>query len=504
MTWRPFATMLERADAPQVAGLNGARLRSTRPLVPARVLVVLMILLAANLAVSWFLWNEKSRPLVYYEYLLAPLLCLYVSKRSLHAVIFGGPLLLDLLYSGGSLYQHDGIAFAIKLPQLFRSDFGWGFWGLGLLAVSLLGVILAGFAALQAWMQAGHSRKACCATILVLTVIVLIADVVNGSAGSLPFTGRNYRVNLAGTLLFSLRSSFHGWSVGRQPLQTIPHYRSDKQRLCPSFEHFTSGKNRQILVLVESWGVVQDCHLRELQEGLLKEKLTSRYDHEFGSCSCAGSTAGAEARELLGREPDAYYALLRHGPGAEETLVSRMKRDGKNTIAIFPYQGHFGQATDFRTRLGFDKVLSMQELQAASLGAPLPVNRENQYGALNDEAAFAAAADCINRADKIFVYVTTINTHLPFRLALDVRQGKGYKLFAARWQSSFPSETCMEHFFRIQNLLQSLATHLQAGVVDEVVIVGDHSPPFLGHAERAFFKPSTVPYVVLRKRITNQ
>jgi hypothetical protein len=62
----------------------------------------------------------------------------------------------------------------------------------------------------------------------------------------------------------------------------------------------------------------------------------------------------------------------------------------------------------------------------------------------------------------------------------------------------------MEHFFRIQNLLQSLATHLQAGVVDEVVIVGDHSPPFLGHAERAFFKPSTVPYVVLRKRITNQ
>ncbi len=32
MTWRPFATTLERADTTEVAGLNWARLRSTRPL----------------------------------------------------------------------------------------------------------------------------------------------------------------------------------------------------------------------------------------------------------------------------------------------------------------------------------------------------------------------------------------------------------------------------------------------------------------------------------------
>ena len=31
MTWRSFATMLERADTTEVAGLNWARLRSTRP-----------------------------------------------------------------------------------------------------------------------------------------------------------------------------------------------------------------------------------------------------------------------------------------------------------------------------------------------------------------------------------------------------------------------------------------------------------------------------------------
>jgi hypothetical protein len=31
MTWRPFATMLERADTSEAAGLNWARLRSTRP-----------------------------------------------------------------------------------------------------------------------------------------------------------------------------------------------------------------------------------------------------------------------------------------------------------------------------------------------------------------------------------------------------------------------------------------------------------------------------------------
>ena len=35
MTWRPFATMLERADTTEVAGLNWARLRSTRPVLVA-------------------------------------------------------------------------------------------------------------------------------------------------------------------------------------------------------------------------------------------------------------------------------------------------------------------------------------------------------------------------------------------------------------------------------------------------------------------------------------
>ena len=33
MTWRPFATMLERADTTEVAGLNWTRLRSTRPVI---------------------------------------------------------------------------------------------------------------------------------------------------------------------------------------------------------------------------------------------------------------------------------------------------------------------------------------------------------------------------------------------------------------------------------------------------------------------------------------
>jgi len=36
MTWRPFATMLERADTTEVAGLNWARLRSTRPVLLPR------------------------------------------------------------------------------------------------------------------------------------------------------------------------------------------------------------------------------------------------------------------------------------------------------------------------------------------------------------------------------------------------------------------------------------------------------------------------------------
>ena len=63
MTWRPFATMLERADTTEVAGLNWARLRSTRPVSPKECGVSFCIRLIGWLGLffSLFAWLLPRR-----------------------------------------------------------------------------------------------------------------------------------------------------------------------------------------------------------------------------------------------------------------------------------------------------------------------------------------------------------------------------------------------------------------------------------------------------------
>ena len=100
----------------------------------------------------------------------------------------------------------------------------------------------------------------------------------------------------------------------------------------------------------------------------------------------------------------------------------------------------------------------------------------------------------------MFVYVVTINTHLPFKLARKTKESTAYQAFAREWQARFPSEACLEHFFRLQELLEFIAKELAPGVADKVVLVGDHPPPFMSHEDRAFYDPLSVPYVVLKKK----
>lgn len=466
---------------------------------PARALLFLSILLGINLLFSWLLWDVRCRPLVYYEYFAASLLGLWVCQRGVLFLIFGLVLAGDVLFSAAGFYQHDGITFALKCPQLFRSAFGWGFWA-GLVGfVGLVGASAWGLAALQTWVRAGTSRRACGAAIFLVAGGLFLADLANGSVLSVGVGKRHRELNVAGSLVLMLRESFREWSAGRQALAMVKPYRSEGRHTSPSLEHLTAGAGRQLVIVLESWGLAQGEEFRALATKCFYRKLVGKYDIQEGSCHCAGGTAGAEARELLGREPAAYYSAIHRGTAGCETLVSRMKHAGKKTVAIFPFSGHFGQALAFRKQLGFDNILSRNEMQADSSGHRLPVNRENHYGSLDDEVAVHAGMQALAQGGPVFVYVVTINTHLPFQLARETKESAAYQSFARQWRMRFPSEACFEHFYRLQTLLDFIATELEPGLADEVVVVGDHPPPFISHEDRAFYAATSVPYVVLKK-----
>lgn len=470
-----------------------------------RTAVVIAVLIGFNLILTWNAPAHLNRPLVYYEYFAVLLLSFWIRKTSLRILMFGSLTAFDLLNLTAQFYQHDTIHFALKLPQLFRSSFEWTFWVFAALSLVSFALLLKGCAALLAWMAPEQNTHPFFPPHIRLAIGVLallgLADLANGSVGWFPRFA-NMRVtqsNVAGTIVMAFFRAVSAWYLGTQPLRMLNSYASFAHQLSPSLKFFSPNHHRQMLVLVESWGAIQDPQLEIFQKHIFQELNASGYSTEFGYCPFSGNTAGAEMRELTGKEPLAYFSVLRHGSQGEFTLPAHMSKQGKVTLALFPFQPHYGRALELRKQLGFDQILSMRELRLSTHVA-IEANHENQYDALNDEVAIVEAIHRLAQYPRAFAYVLTINTHLPFKLASIHKHSSSYQAFSVHWKNHFPSENAMDHYFRLQTLFKNLVHELRSGIVDEIIVVGDHAPPFLSSAERQMFSLKVVPYVALRKK----
>ena len=450
-------------------------------------------------------WNSlNGRPLIYFEYILLVLFCAWLRNKWLRYLLFAGMVAVDILHTIAQHYHHDDINFILKLSQLFRSSYDPVFWGGILCGILLLYVSTSRFVHL---IDASQDRKAdgfaentWTYSVIAFLIVVYILDGINGTSGCWPesmrIKGPTKQINIAGTFLGPLWSNFKEYQRGKQPLGNLTDYSVRSGQLSPSYKHF-SDASRQLLVIVESWGAIQDTELRTVQEAVFSDALASKYKLQFGATPFFGSTSGAEARELMQKEPAAYYSVLSSGPQEHQTLITRMKQQGKTTMAFFPFQWHYGNAFLFRKRLGFDHIFSISELRA-KLSPNVSANTENQYDALDDEVALSEAVRQASSQPKTFSYVLTINTHMPFQLANKHKISPDYQAFVSRWGTHFPTETSIDHYFRILALFKALALSLTDGVLDEVVIVGDHAAPFTNDAERKLFSSSTVPYLFLK------
>ena len=109
------------------------------------------------------------------------------------------------------------------------------------------------------------------------------------------------------------------------------------------------------------------------------------------------------------------------------------------------------------------------------------INYNNHYISVNDEAVFDYGFKQLRKENKAFLYILTINSHLPFH----TQSGK----------SELESQ-----YNRIKEQFAYLAVLLKQYPVDKLVIVGDHPPPFLTEFERSHYATKYVPALIIQKR----
>jgi hypothetical protein len=110
-----------------------------------------------------------------------------------------------------------------------------------------------------------------------------------------------------------------------------------------------------------------------------------------------------------------------------------------------------------------------------------PTNYNNHYISVNDEAVFDYGFKQLSKQNKAFLYILTINTHLPFHMQT------GMSELESQYQ-------------RLKQQFSFLANLLKTYPVDKLVIVGDHPPPFLTESERSHYSSMFVPALIIEKK----
>jgi Sulfatase len=258
-------------------------------------------------------------------------------------------------------------------------------------------------------------------------------------------------------------------------------------------DELDSGERRNLLiVIVESWGVLKDPAERALVEApFQRAAVTERYAIKTGVSPYYGSTTNGELRELCGQW-GSFRDYLDHPVAG--CLPARLDAEGYQTIAIHGFSGHMFDRDRWYPNIGFQEMRFAEQLWQPG---------ERVCPGVFTGACDTDLADDVSRAltsangTPHFVYWLTLNSHLPVH-----PDAQNQKLDCKSPDGPFHSEqvcSLAELWIEVFERIADVVAAPGLGPTD-VLIVGDHAPPFWSHEGRSHFVPGEVPWILLRPR----
>lgn len=248
-----------------------------------------------------------------------------------------------------------------------------------------------------------------------------------------------------------------------------------------------------VLVMVESWGVPAHPEDQKINDSIWRaERWAAKYDVTKGTSLYFGSTTNAEVRELCG----AWGDHITYDFANSHCLPEKFKEAGYGTYALHSFKGGFFDRISWYPMVGFDQLAFDQTLIARGAGfcdavfaGACDQDVPRQIGKLLRESPH----------ERNFVYWLTVNSHLP----VDANPSLGTDrcdLGTPQWRENYPM-LCRS--YEVQKIAaDALTEEIMSEKFPEadILIVGDHMPPFFQRGIRTRFDSGRVPYFYLRNR----
>lgn len=247
-----------------------------------------------------------------------------------------------------------------------------------------------------------------------------------------------------------------------------------------------------VLILVESWGVLQDPALsRDLTSPYRDARILQRYKVLQGTVPFDGLTVPGEARELC-HSHIGFSLLDLPESETQACLPAYFHNLGYKDIAVHGYVGGMFGRDEWYRKIGFDQNWFHGEL----LGQHLPDCKGAFPGTCDTATASWIGNHLLRRngTQPEFVYWVTLNSHLPVPADPDVAPST-----RCDTKMELQGSRSLCSWFRIISALHGSVQQLALDVNRPTmfILVGDHAPPFHEPMVRSRFSATDVPYVIL-------
>lgn len=242
--------------------------------------------------------------------------------------------------------------------------------------------------------------------------------------------------------------------------------------------------NKILLILNESWGVVEDKKLHEsIIDPLLKNPKVTKLDE--GYLEFSGFTISGELRELCQVVP-LHYNLKNQVKGFEDCLPHVLKSKGFKTVGVHGALGSMYDRKYWYPRAGFENIFFRDE------GLNLINSRCFSFPGNCDKDITGVIANQFSLYNKTFIYWLTLNTHAIYDLRdLYFDRFKCEEYHYIQNDSQICRNLKLQHQF-FYTLSKMIKDHDLKGV--KVIVVGDHTPPIISN-ENNIFKKNIVPFI---------
>lgn len=256
----------------------------------------------------------------------------------------------------------------------------------------------------------------------------------------------------------------------------------------------SSSPRHLLIVMVESLGTPRDnAELQRLIFARYRDPaVRSRFDVSNGTTTFYGSTTSGEVRELCGRWGN-YHELVDRRD--DECLPATLARQGFETSAYHSFSSDFFDRSAWYPNIGFQHQFFRSDLieaGAETCGGVFP-------GACDRDVP-RQLAQRLKAADKPqFIYWLTVNSHLPVPYGGNLDADDCARL-SAKLAAEFPM-ICRQAAIwdAIDEALVKEMTAPDFPATD-ILIVGDHMPPYFRRKSRMQFAADRVPWLLLRWR----